>query len=295
MYACAMPTPVTPAPQSFDPAPDSAPGPASGPGADRRRAGGLVPPLPPRLFADDDDALSERQITLRGPKARRLNRVLRLRHGDPLEVVHPPSGRVYGLRIERSTPEAVTAEIAASRPIAPLPPPRVVLCPSMIRANRFDLAVEKATEIGAAAIQPVWSERSQAGREGGRLGRWRRLATEAAEQCRRDVRPELLDPVDARAVITAPAEAGEARLLASALEPDRRVSDALCTDRAPRELAEVRILIGPEGGFSPDEAELARANGWQPVTLAARPLRAETAAIVALALVEEALAGLGRR
>ncbi len=273
MYACAMPTPQTP---------DS---------SDRR--GGSVPPLPPRLFADDDDALSERQLTLRGPKARRLNRVLRLRHGDPLEVVHPPSGRVYGLRIERSTPEAVTAEIAASRPIAPLPPPRVVLCPSMIRANRFDLAVEKATEIGAAAIQPVWSERSQAGREGGRLGRWRRLATEAAEQCRRDVRPELFDPLDARSVITAPAEAGAARLLASALEPERRVSDALCAERG--ELSEVRILIGPEGGFSPDEAELARAHGWQPVTLAERPLRAETASIVALALVEEALAGLRRR
>lgn len=280
MYAWAMPTP---------PILDAAAGPAGEMPRERSQRGSL----PPRLFADDDDALSESQITLRGPKARRLNRVLRLRRDDPLEVVHPPSGRVYELRIERSTREAVTAAIAASRPISVPPPPRTVICQSMIRPGRFDLVVEKATEIGVSAIQPVWSERSQIGPEGARLGRWRRIATEAAEQCRRDARPELLDPIDARTAISAPAEAGAVRLLASALEPDRRVSDVLCAERA--EPTEVRILIGPEGGFSAGEAELARAAGWQPVTLAARPLRAETAAIVALALVEEALAGLRRR
>ena len=259
----------------------------AGPQSDARRPG-----LVPRLFADDDDALTDDALTIRGPKARRLNRVLRLRRDDPLEVVHPPSGRVYALRIERSTPEAVTAEIASSRLISVPPPPRVVVCQSMIRPNRFDLVIEKATELGVAAIQPVWSERSQIGREGARQARWRRLATEAAEQCRRDIRPDLLDPLDARAVISAPAEPGTARLLASALEPDQRISDILCPARGMP--AEVQILIGPEGGFTPDEAALARANHWHPVTLAARPLRAETAAIVAAALVEEALAPLRR-
>ena len=277
MYACPMPQPGDPdAPAPPPPAPPQ-------PGR---------PGLVPRLFADDDDALAEGVLTIRGPKARRLNRVLRLRRDDPLEVVHPPTGRVYALRIERSTPEAVTAEIASSRLIAAPPPPRVVVCQSMIRPNRFDLVIEKATELGVAAIQPVWSERSQIGREGARQARWRRLATEAAEQCRRDIRPELLDPLDARALISAPAEPGAARLLASALEPDQRVSDVLCPARGLP--SEVQILIGPEGGFTPEEAALARANGWRPVTLAARPLRAETAAIVAAALVEEALAPLRR-
>ena len=108
MYACHMPQPGDPAAPATQPTANPQPG---------------RPGLVPRLFADDDDALAEGTLTIRGPKARRLNRVLRLRRDDPLEVVHPPTGRVYALRIERSTPEAVTAEIASSRLIAAPRPP----------------------------------------------------------------------------------------------------------------------------------------------------------------------------
>lgn len=256
-----------------------------GPGADERPIG-----LVPRLFVDDEDAVDGDELTIRGPKARRLHRVLRLRRDDPLEVVHPPSGEVCSLLVERSARDFVSGRIAARRPIAPPPPPPVVLCPAVIRPQRFDFAVEKATEIGVAAIQPVRSERSQLRSDGPqRQGRWRRIATEAAEQCRRDARPEVLETVDARAAMTAEPAPGGVRLLASALETEQRISSVLAECGLP---SEVRVLVGPEGGFTRAEAALAREHGWRPVTLAERPLRAETAAIVAVALVEEALAPL---
>lgn len=248
------------------------------------------PGLVPRLFVDDDDAVDGDELTIRGPKARRLHRVLRLRRDDPLEVVHPPGGEVCSLRVERSTRDFVSGRIVERRPISAQPPPPVVLCPAVIRPQRFDFAVEKATEIGVAAIQPVRSERSQLRSDGPqRQGRWRRIATEAAEQCRRDVRPEVLDSLDAREVMTGPPVPGGVRLLASALETDQRISSVIAECGLP---SEVRVLVGPEGGFTRGEAALAREHGWRPVTLADRPLRAETASIVAVALVEEALAPL---
>ena len=241
----------------------------------------------PRYFVDDGDALDGDQLVIRGPTARRLNRVMRVRRDDLVEIVHPPLGRQYKLRITRVTRDSVEGRIEHAHPLAAPAPPLVTICAALIRPQRFDFMVEKVTELGVAAIQPIWTERSMMRAEGlQRLARWRRLSTEAAEQSGRQTRPEVHAPRDFVDVVTAEMAPETVRLLASAVEPEQRVADLLEAG-LPNDL---QILVGPEGGLTPDEARLARSYRWRSITLGPRPLRAETASIVAVALAGEAIA-----
>lgn len=241
-----------------------------------------------RYFVDDPDAIDGGQLTIGSATARRLNRVMRVRRDDLIQVVHPPTERVYTVRVARVTRETVEGRIAGSRPVEPPPTPRITVCPALLRPQRFDFMVEKVTELGVAAIQPIWTERSQIRAEGvQRLARWRRLVTEASEQSGRETRPEVHPPIEFAALAAAPRAADTVRIFASALEPETRVAALFERAELP---AEVQILVGPAGGLSPEEADLARANGWRAATLGPRPLRAETASIVAVALTAEAIA-----
>ena len=166
-----------------------------------------------------------------------------------------------------------------------------MLSASLIRPQRYDFMIEKATELGVNEIRPVWSQRALIkGDASQRLHRWRRLATEAAEQCRREYRPTIYPPIQVAELIREEPASNSLRLLASALEPDQRISPIFEQRRSrgqpPPDL--VHLLVGPEGGYTPEEAALAREHGWLPISLGNRPLRAETAAIVAVALTQEA-------
>lgn len=254
-------------------------------------------PRAPRLFLDEADvadpaalagASAGDSLTIRGPSVHRLGRVLRLRRGDGLEVVYEDADRVYALELVRLGGEAVEARIESVRATQPDPLPPVWLCPSIVRAPRFDTLVEKTTELGVHGIRPVRATRSLAqsqGRE--RMRRWRRVVTEASEQCRRERRPILEAPMELPDLVRMPAPAGGLRLFASERERARRIGDLLPDGGALP--AAVEVLVGPEGGFTEAEASAAVEAGWAPVSLGPRPLRAETAAIVAIALVVEQL------
>ena len=248
--------------------------------------GGASVSLVPRVFVDDPGAVAAGLVQLQGSLVHRLSRVLRLRRGDHLEVIH--EGQLHAVELMRVGRDAAEAEILSSRPLAEDPPPRIELCPSLIRRQRFDLLVEKATELGASEIRPVRATRSLAhGKGTERLGRWKRLITEASEQCRREQRPAIQEPIEILELLSEPRVPGTLRVMASALEPEHTIPDAAAH---VHDLAAVQILIGPEGGFSAEEAQAALAAGWEPVTLGPRPLRAETAGMVALAVVQTALA-----
>ena len=247
--------------------------------------------LVPRYFLDESARLEEDSITITGGKANRLKRVMRVRRDDALELVHPLTDRLYRASVERVTRDDVICRIDESRPLQPLPPPRIVISASLIRPQRYDFIIEKATELGVDEIRPVWSQRALIrGDAAQRLHRWRRLATEAAEQCRREYRPEIHAPVEVLDLIREEPVPNGLRLLASALEPDQRIAP-IFQQRREQGLPDpdpVHLLIGPEGGYTPEEAELARSHGWKPISLGNRPLRAETAAIIAIALTLEA-------
>jgi len=162
---------------------------------------------------------------------------------------------------------------ALLRPQAP--EPDIFLAFAPLKRDATDLLVQKATELGAAALLPVFSERTNASRIN--LDRLRAIATEAAEQCERLTVPDIFSPVALPALLADwPAD----RKLFVALE--RAAAPPLRPASGP-----VGLLIGPEGGFSPAEHETVTGKNFcHPVSLGPRVLRAETAAIVGLALLQ---------
>jgi 16S rRNA (uracil1498-N3)-methyltransferase len=259
---------------------------------------------PLRRFFVPPGSLRARHVTLGPDMAHRLGRVLRLRAGD--RVILTEGGiHEYEVQITAVSGNALTANVVAERPPPPEPEVEITLYQSLIRANRFDLALEKGTEIGVARFVPLVTARSlsqeNADARGAepsatRADRWRRLITEAAEQCGRGRLPVVEQPRQfEEALSTAPGikllpwEGAADQTGGSGRIPSISTYVASVAERVRR----VSVFIGPEGGFEPDEVELARSAGCALVSLGPRVLRSETAGIVACTLILAALGELG--
>jgi len=230
-----------------------------------------------------------REVSLGGELAHRLARVLRLAPGDRV-VLADGSGREFEVELTAVSQRSVSAVVVAEAVAPPEPALELVLYQSLIRGQRFELVLEKGTELGVSRFVPLVSERSQVRpeRESGRAERWRRIVLEAAEQCGRG-RPPTVEPPSS--LSEALAAAPGLRLLPWEGERAQGLRSLL---RGPGERpAAVSLFIGPEGGFSQEEVEVARKHGAAVVTLGRRILRSETAGIVAAALVMHELGELG--
>jgi 16S rRNA (uracil1498-N3)-methyltransferase len=164
----------------------------------------------------------------------------------------------------------------------------VTLVMAVYKFDRMEWAIEKATELGVAAIAPVIAQRSEkhlAQSAPKRAERWRRIVHEAAQQSRRSDVPLIHQPASLASVVRSASKA--ARIVLAEQERTatlrRLVDEAM--QAADSEMPELEIAIGPEGGWSPAEEALFDANGWKAATLGPRILRAETAAIAALSVV----------
>lgn len=242
-----------------------------------------------RIFVGDDASALAPGVdyALPAPAARHAAQALRMRTGEPL-VLFTGAGGEYATTILHIDRREVVVRVERHDDVERESPWTITLAPSLIAADMMDFVVRKAVELGAAAIAPLQSARSQAvpaDRTLRRESHWRRIAIAACEQCGRnrvpDVAPvttfdawlEASDPVAGMAI----AAAGAARSLA-----------ALAADAPPRIVA-----IGPEGGFTADEVARATQREVVIVHLGRRILRAETAALAALAIVS-AVAGDAR-
>jgi 16S rRNA (uracil1498-N3)-methyltransferase len=163
---------------------------------------------------------------------------------------------------------------------------------SVYKFDHMEWALEKATELGVAAVAPVIARRTEkhlAQAADKRIERWRRIVHEAAQQSRRSDVPQILDlgPLASR-VRTASAAT---RIVLAEQERTTTLRNAIeeAADAAGENMPALEIAIGPEGGWAPDEEALFDANGWRAVSLGPRILRAETAAIAALAVVASCL------
>jgi 16S rRNA (uracil1498-N3)-methyltransferase len=241
-----------------------------------------------RLYLPPDQ-LGGDHVALVGEPHRYLARVLRL-HAGAAVTVFDGEGHEIDAVIESSDARATVLRLGQRRAALPIGRP-VLLLQAIPKGERMDLLVQKTTELGIARICPVVSERTVAqpsrGRDGAadnRLRRWRLIAQEAARQCGRADLP-IIDPPRSLAETLAVVPSGCARLMAWEEDRARPLRQALRGDEPA-----VALLIGPEGGFSAAEAETATRAGFAAVGLGPRILRSETAAIVAVALVQ---AGLG--
>jgi 16S rRNA (uracil1498-N3)-methyltransferase len=240
-----------------------------------------------RRFFVPPGTIAGREVILPQELARRLAKVLRLQRGDHV-VLADGAGRDYEVELRDVSARAASALVVGERPSPPEPSLALVLYQSLVRPQRFELVLEKGTEIGVSRFVPLLSGRAQVRTEAGsqRTQRWRRIVTEAAEQCGRGRVPAVDPPMPLEeAVRSAPG----LRLIP--WEGERVLTLGSYLRELEERPATVSLIIGPEGGFAEDEVELARRAGCVPVSLGPRILRSETAGIVAAALVMHELGG----
>jgi len=217
------------------------------------------------------------------PGAARHVQVLRLQPGAPL-ILFDGRGGEWRAVVQHMGRSEVQVQLESHDPVEREAARAVHLAVGMPANERMDWLVEKATELGAASIQPLLAQRSVVRLAGERAARrqahWQGVAVAACEQCGRNRVPAVHPPLELAAWLKAPASAppaGGGRWVLS-LE-----ADAARTLPAPDASESVTLLSGPEGGLSPAEEDAARAAGFRPLSLGPRVLRAETAPLVALA------------
>ena len=230
----------------------------------------------------------EATATIVGPQAEHMARVLRAQPGTEADVV--AGGHVFHATVAAVTAQEVRFNLIAELAADPALP--VTLVMAIYKFDRMEWAIEKATELGVAAIAPVIARRTEkhlgeAAEK--RAERWRRIVHEASQQSRRSDVPIIFDPGPIAKRVRATSEA--TRIVLAEQERTTTLSHALeeAVAAAENEMPTLEIAIGPEGGWAPEEEALFDANGWRAVSLGPRILRAETAAIAALAVVSSCL------
>lgn len=220
-------------------------------------------------------------VALAGSDAHKIVSVLRMREGDSIEVIDSAAQRFHAtLKIDGRSVHAQLGERSASAQTAL---PRITVAQGVPKGQKMDFVVEKLTELGAAEIIPLQSERTiVTDVSEHKVERWKRLAKTAAQQCGRDDVPQIAKP-QSFADLCEQFSAYDAVLF-----PWELADRAPLRERLPAIVEgaqRILVLVGPEGGFSHDEADAARRSGARLVSLGSRILRTETAALVVLAVV----------
>ncbi len=223
-------------------------------------------------------------VALSESAARHAARVLRLREGDAL-ILFDGRGGEFLARIARCGRDEVVAEMQTWRDRECESPLEITLVQALQAGEKMDLTVQKAVELGAQRIVPVASQRSVVRLEGDRARRrvehWRAVAASACEQCGRNRVPEISELESLRQWLGRPFDHSALRLM---LDP--RSDNTLQTLVRPTGGLRVELLIGPEGGFAPEEEAMAVKAGFAGIRLGPRVLRTETAGLAALAAIQ---------
>jgi len=224
------------------------------------------------------------EIALPEKVAHQVRDVLRL-HIDEQLVLLDNSGEEFVAEVTRVERKVVEVRIVERRTSSIESPVQIVLCQGLLKSARFEWTLEKGTELGVVAFAPVLCHRTTSGLEDAgpsKIQRWQRIMQEATELCGRSHIPELL-PIRplAQALKEVPSDA--LALIPWEEEQERSLRAAL-RGAKPQEKT-VYLFIGPEGGFTVDEIQLAQRHNVQSVTLGKRIMRAETAALATVANV----------
>lgn len=232
-----------------------------------------------RLYIDRD--LSGDTLSLDEGEAHYLGHVLRLQRGSELVAFNGRGAERHAL-VSSLQRRGAVLELRAEHAALPESPLDLTIVQALPKADAMDLIVQKATELGARAIVPAYSEFSVVRIEDERLDRrvehWRRIAQSACEQCGRHTPPTIALPIALRDGL----RGLPAHVARFALDPMAGVRFAA----APRPSGGLVVAIGPEGGFSPLDWQQLDATGFARFTLGPRVLRAETAAITACAIAQ---------
>lgn len=225
-----------------------------------------------------------------GQNAEHLARVLRARVGQEYEIAGEGTVRVGKItsvedgRVEFELGDEV--ESGGNRPFPTEGKERapITLVLAIFKFDRFEWAVEKATELGVAQVIPVIARRTDAHLAKAaekRVERWKRIAHEASQQSRRTAPPEISDPVKLKDAVSF--DAG-LKMVCAESEEQTTIRDVLAGRSGATGVHAIALAVGPEGGWTVDELQLFAKNAWVSVTLGPTILRAETAVVAALAI-----------
>ena len=242
---------------------------------------------PPAAFASD-----RKSVTLSSEETRHARSVLRLRPDDEV-YVFDGSGHEFKCTVEAiakdSTKLRVLAEVKVTRPESPL---NLTLAIALLKGEKFDFVVQKTTELGANVIVPLETERAEPRLRNPddshkHVARWQRIAREAAKQSGRASVPEIREPVRLGPLLKMSAIGDQTAPVTRLIFTERGGNSfAEAVQTLPVRPLRIIAIIGPEGGWSDQEIELARESGWHTVSLGGRTLRAETAAIAIVSLLQ---------
>jgi 16S rRNA (uracil1498-N3)-methyltransferase len=236
------------------------------------------------------EAIVPPTVRITGPLLQHLRASLRLQPGELLTVTDERGTR-YRAEIAEVSRGTLIGRILDTASAPPKTSPSIVLAQSLLKGEKMDWLIQKATELGVDRIAPVLATHSvvrpRAGRIEHQLARWQRIALEAAQQSERWSVPVIDEPATVSQVLSTSKTAALKILLAER-------SDGASLNTLPLHNAgDVWLLIGPEGGWEKEEFRQMREQGFVGVTLGPRILRAETAAIVALTVLQSRLGELG--
>jgi len=232
----------------------------------------------PQYFILSED-IKDNQCILSGDDFHHIIHVRRMQEGDSLSL-RDDKGTFYTGKIANIQRDSLIVKFQNQKKISPQQI-RLTLFVAFLKGKKFDFVVQKATEVGVSKIVPVYTERTVANIEKNsesKINRWAKIALEASKQCLRQNIPEINFPCSFKDALLLTDE--KIKLIAS-LNENLNFKSFL-DDNFSKEVA---LFIGPEGGFSKQEIELAEKNGWTALQLYGNQLRAETAAIVLPAII----------
>lgn len=239
-----------------------------------------LPMRVPRVFTDQP-LQTGATVTLEEAPSRHLAKVLRMTPGRELTLFNGEGGE-FAATLAEMGKKSVSATLGEFSPEDRESALDLELAIGLSRGDRMDWVIQKATELGATRITPLFTERTEVKLKGDRLNKkwdhWRQVMISACEQCQRNRLPVLAQPQSLTDWLAATRDSGARRFVLH-----HRDSKGLPAQEA---LTQLSLLVGPEGGLSEEEIEQARAAGCEPLTLGPRVMRTETAPIAAIGIAQ---------
>ena len=234
--------------------------------------------MPPRFFIPDVTGLGH-PVPMPADEATHLRRVLRLGKGDTV-AVFDGRGAEYLARVEETTSRLTVVRPYEVVPITPEPRVALTVAQALLKGRTFDEVVRDVTMVGAVAVQPVVTHRSEG--RGRDRERWIRVAIASAKQCRRAVVPDVKAPVAFGDLL-----ADQSALKLLLVEPSAaEAGSGLRTVRDRAVPTSALLAVGPEGGWTEDEVQAARGSDFVAVTLGRRTLRADAVVVSAVSVLQ---------
>jgi 16S rRNA (uracil1498-N3)-methyltransferase len=226
------------------------------------------------------------RLTITGREARYINNVLRMKKGQEL-IIMDGKGQSFACTIEKVSYQEVSVRIKGPLPPQLSSPITITLCQALIKAQAMDYIIQKATELGVGAIQLFSSERTvikiEPARATAKMSRWREIMKSACRQCNRADLPNLEPPGSFEEMLESAPNNDILKILLWENEETLGLKEIFNRPSPP---PHIWAVVGPEGGFAPDEINAARKSGFQIVGLGNRILRADTAAVSLLSIIE---------